>query len=320
MLKYLIIQLDDASTSFCHYSNNSSQSKLIPLETLKEGILWSMKENLTLQFLYPDDEIPSEYKSEIAKTFHADIVASTCKDSEVRENADVVVFESLEAMNDFSFNQDQSYVVRTTLSEFLDQYKMLDPILSNVNRINVALTDILSFTKEDEQRYDECLNSLADKITNEYKSGHSIQLNLLTDRILLDKMNNCNAGDETVALCPDGNFYICPAFYSDRENSFSIGNLKDGLDIKNPQLYKISHAPICRICDAYQCRRCIWLNKKSTLEVNTPSREQCVMAHIERNASRRLLAKIREIGTFLPDKEIPEITYLDPFDKLQEKQ
>lgn len=57
-----------------------------------------------------------------------------------------------------------------------------------------------------------------------------------------------------------------------------------------------------------------------TLEVNTPSHEQCVMAHLERNAARNLLASIRSKGTFLPDKpEIKEIDYLDPFEKLQEK-
>ncbi len=319
MLKYLIIQLDDKSTSFCHYTNDRSHGKLISLETLKSGIFWSMKENLTIQFLYPDYEIPSEYKSEIAKTFHADIISASCKDLDVRANADVVVFDSFEAIKEFSFNQKQSYVFRFTLSEFLGCSIMLDSILSKVNRINVVLTDIPSITTEDISNYAKCLDSLVDKIANEYKSGHSIQINLLTDRMLLDTMNNCNAGDETITLCPDGNFYVCPAFYSDRDDSFSIGSITDGLDIKNPQLYKISHAPICRICDAYQCRRCIWLNRKTTLEVNTPSHEQCVLSHIERNASRKLLAKIREIGTFLPDKDIPEITYLDPFDKLQEK-
>lgn len=51
-----------------------------------------------------------------------------------------------------------------------------------------------------------------------------------------------------------------------------------------------------------------------TYEVNTPSHEQCVMAHIERNASRLLLRQIQEKGSFLPDKEIEEIDYLDPFD------
>ena len=130
-------------------------------------------------------------------------------------------------------------------------------------------------------------------------------------------MNNCNAGWKSITLAPNGKFYVCPAFYINDEKD-SIGDLKEGLNIKNPQLYKLDHAPICRNCDAYQCKRCIWLNRRMTLEVNTPSHEQCVVAHLERNASRLLLEKIRKSGDFLPNKEIKEIDYLDPFDKLNE--
>ena len=143
-----------------------------------------------------------------------------------------------------------------------------------------------------------------------------VHFNLLTDRMFLDKMNNCNAGDESITLAPDGKFYICPAFYLD--GSKAVGDLENGLDIKNRQLYRLDHAPICRKCDAWQCRRCVWLNRKTTLEVNTPSHEQCVVAHIERNASRRLLKEIRTLGEFLPEKEIKEIDYLDPFDIIKQ--
>lgn len=318
MLKYLIIQLDDASTSFCHYDNDRTKNRLIPLETLKDGILWSMKENLTLQFLYPDYEIPMEYKREISKTFHADIVSAACEDSELKENADVVVFDSFAAINRDYLNFNQAYVVRSTMSSLSDSFENLIAILPNLNRLNIVLTDIDKSTEGQLTEYSSLLDSLAYKIAEEYKTGHSIQLNLLTDRMLLDEMNNCNAGVEAVALCPDGNFYVCPAFYSDSQVKFTIGNCKDGLNVKNPQLYKISHAPICRICDAYQCKRCIWQNKKMTLEVNTPSREQCVISHIERNASRKLLALIREIGSFLPQKDIQELDYYDPFDKIMQ--
>ncbi|GHS94395.1 hypothetical protein AGMMS50239_18130 [Bacteroidia bacterium] len=85
-----------------------------------------------------------------------------------------------------------------------------------------------------------------------------------------------------------GKFYICPAFYLADENNF-VGDLTQGLIIKNKQLYQITYAPICSNCDTYQCKRCVWLNKKTTLEINTPSHEQCVTAHLERNASRELL-------------------------------
>ena len=147
--------------------------------------------------------------------------------------------------------------------------------------------------------------------------------------MVLAEMNNCNAGENNITLAPDGKFYVCPAFYNlptidgyERtmgdicNKGYNIGNIYDGLDIKNPQLYKLAYAPICRNCDAYQCKRCIWLNRKTTCEVNTPSHEQCVVAHLERNASRMLLNNIRKHGSFLPEREeIKVIDYLDPFDK-----
>ena len=52
-----------------------------------------------------------------------------------------------------------------------------------------------------------------------------------------------------------------------------------------------------------------------TKEVNTPSHEQCVAAHIERNVSRQLLRIISEHGEFLSETgDIEEIDYLDPFE------
>jgi len=314
MLKYLIVQLDDLSVSFCHYNNNKTRYRIIDLDALKKALFWSMRENLTVQFLYPDYLLSAEYKNVIADVDHADIVPSTCKDKELLANADVVVFETWTDINYSTLSQSQAYVVRTSFADLFTNEVALNAILPKVTRLNIVITDIRNLNHEIERSYSQFLDDLNEKIYLEYKNNHGVQVNILTDRMMLDAMNNCGAGNETITLAPDGNFYICPGFY--HNGASNVGGVVDGLDIKNQQLYKISHAPICRICDAYQCRRCVWLNQKTTLEVNTPSHEQCVLAHIERNASRKLLAKIREIGTFLPDKEIPEIAYLDPFDEV----
>ena len=184
-------------------------------------------------------------------------------------------------------------------------------------RLNVVITDVDTFTEQDFERYKQILHALSEHVEKLYVESKSPQLNILTDRMMLEKMNNCGAGDSNITLAPNGKFYVCPAFYYENEEN-CIGDLKHGLDIKNPQLYKLNFAPICRHCDAYQCKRCIWLNRKITLEVNTPSHEQCVVAHLERNTSRELLENIRKHGMFMPDIEIKEIDYLDPFDKREE--
>ena len=323
MLQYLIIQLDDTATSYCHYENGKTEQRLIAPDDLKAGILFAMKENLMIQFVYPDYELPQEYKDIIDGIDHSDIVSSSCEDASLREKADVVVFNGWEMIGRYAFRDDMVCVLRTTKADLLEKYPSLVPVLAAVTRLNVVITDMDTFVEEDFEAYRKMLASLSEEIEKLYAAGRSPQCNLLTDRMMLDKMNNCNAGWENVTLAPDGRFYVCPAFYlaGDEEEfglgkaKYAVGDLLSGPDIRNPQLYRLDHAPLCRNCDAYQCRRCVWLNRKTTLEVNTPGHEQCVVAHLERNASRELLANIRRHGTFLPEKnEIKEIDYLDPFD------
>lgn len=326
MLQYLIIQLDDTSTSYCHYENTNTEHRLIGIDDLKAGIFFAMKENLMIQFVYPDYELPLEYKDAINIIDHSDIVSSSCEDSDLRDNADVIVFHDWTKLDVYNSKETSVCVLRTSKTDFFEKFSLLKSVLARVTRLNVVITDVETFTEQDFETYKNALHLLSDEIEKLYVEGKTPQLNLLTDRMLLDKMNNCNAGWENITLAPDGKFYVCPAFYlaSDEEEyglgkaKFSIGDLQNGLDIKNPQLYKLEYAPLCRKCDAYQCKRCVWLNRKTTYEVNTPSHEQCVVAHLERNASRDLLDRIRKHGTFLPQQEIKEIDYLDPFDVRKE--
>ena len=328
MLQYLIILLDRTCTSFCGYPSapptpfrGRTEGGLIPLDTLKQGIRFGMMENLMIQFVYPDDELPDEYKDTIESIDHSKIKSLPLPlqtprpplGGEERTEADVWVTERIKDVK-----ADVPVVWRTDKQELFCSEADIIKALENVPRLNVVLTDIETFTGEDFAAYKLLQGRLSKAIEQMYVEGKAPQLNLLTDRMMLSQMNNCGAGDTTVTLAPNGKFYVCPAFYYDDETD-SIGDLEHGLDIKNKQLYKLEYAPICRHCDAWQCKRCVWLNRKTTLEVNTPSHEQCVVAHLERNASRDLLAAIRKHGTFLPEQEeIEEIDYLDPFDKRDE--
>ena len=228
--------------------------------------------------------------------------------------ADVVVIDNWQTLGSYPYDSETAYVWHTGKDDFFNHHTLIARVLPKVARLNVVITDVESFDKEDLEDYRLALQSLAREVAEQYLTGSMPQLNLLTDRMMLGSMNNCDAGWHSLTLAPNGKFYICPAFYQEDEAN-SVGDLAHGLKIPNPQLYQLEYAPICRRCDAYQCKRCIWLNRNTTLEVNTPSREQCVTAHLERNASRQLLATIRQAHKdFLPDAEIKEIDYLDPFE------
>ena len=304
MVQYLVILLDDTSVSYCHADNPYTERRLIGLDDLRAGILYAMKENLMIQFVYPDYELPQEYLDAIDTIDHHDIVPYP-------KTGDVVVIENSKLKNE---NLAGAVVVlRVKKEELFGRGEEITSMLRQVQRLNIVITDIETFTDEDLKQYEVLLDRWDEVLKNEYLQGHALQFNLLTDRMMLTKPNHCNAGVENITLAPNGKYYICPAFY--------YSNPDDRIDpqaIPNQQLLRLDHAPLCRHCDAYHCRRCVWLNRKTTLEVNTPSHEQCIVAHTERNASRRLLEAIRKEASFMPEVEIKEINYLDPFEVRKE--
>jgi CXXX repeat peptide maturase len=309
MLQYLVILLDDSSASFCHYDNKNERN-LISIENLKEGIIWGMKENLMIQFVFPDYPLSKDYIDTIESIDHSKIMSSK---NDNTSDADVIVCRSLNDFSKTDLHTDKIYTLQITKSDFSQVAEIIASKKAIYQRLNIVLKDVDKYSETDFIQYKEFLQKLADWYKEQLLTNNTFQINLLSDRILLDKMNNCEAGNETITLAPNGKFYVCPAFYYENPDD-SVGNLKKGLVILNPQLYKITYAPICRICDAYQCKRCIWLNRKMTLEVNTPSHEQCVTAHIERSVSQDLLRKLQKLGIF-EDKSITELDYLDPFEK-----
>ena len=337
MLQYLVILLSKDSVSYCHYEarfsdNNAvnrgmkteaAEDNLISKEDLKAGILFAMKENLNIQFVYPKGELPQDYKDIIHTIDHTDIRhISTKEDANVftptKANLllqdTVLVCDSMEEFLQSKIKENDVVVIRCykkelicEINKFLSQINKFSSQINFPQRINLIIKDIETFSESDFDEYKKALKEISSAMENIYKQGKFLQLNILTDRIMLDKMNNCNAGDNNLTLAPDGRFYICPAFYYSGEKA--VGSLQTGIDVKNPQLYRLEYAPLCRECDSYHCKRCVWLNKKTTSEVNTPSHEQCVVSHLERNASREFLLQTR-----IFDREIKEIDYLDPFD------
>ncbi|MBQ0154730.1 MAG: CXXX repeat peptide maturase [Bacteroidales bacterium] len=308
-LQYLVILLDDTSVAYCHANNPLTKRNLMPIDTLKKAILFGMKQNLMIQYVYPDYELPAEYNEVIESIDHVKIG----KDVQVlNEVPKAVITDNL--------------VLRLTIADFIAHQYDLAALLPQVKRLNICLTDMESFTDAQQENYKKALAALNAVLANLYKSQQQPQVNILTDRLTLTEMHNCEAGIGNITVAPNGKFYLCPAFYYDekmgisnrmnhkaKDASRSIGDLDNGLEIPNKHLLYLDHAPLCRICDAYHCNRCIWLNDRLTWDSNTPSHQQCVIAHLERNAARDLQQQLKEAGLQAGD-EIKEINYLDPFD------
>ena len=303
MFHYLVILLDDTSTSYCHADNPYIERNLIPFDTLKNAFLFALKSNLNVQLVYPNYEIPDDYKNLIFEIEHTDIVPAT-----LTSEADVIVLDSVV---DSVSGTPSNIIIRDNYRNFVTSYKRLVHFLKGGSNVSIVVKDIERITDTELTEYETLINNLETVIASSILNGKTLQLSNITDRLTLSHMNNCNAGWRSITLAPNGRFYICPSFfYENPENS--VGDISNGINIKNDQLFKLSHAPICSICDCFQCKRCVWLNKLLTNEVNTPSHQQCVLSHYERNASRKLLEDIRLHGEYLNGVEIPAIEYLDP--------
>lgn len=307
MLKYIVVLLSEKSVSYCSYNARGDENRLIELDDLRAAIRFGMKENLAIQFVYPRRRLPQEYLDLIDSVNHVNVMPGS-----MAGTADVGVVESWQSLG--CALECESVIVRTSFNDLLANDKTLSDMFDRFLRINIVINDVENVTADDCDRYQHWLDRVAAMVAAKMSDGSKCQLNLLTDRMFISQMRNCNAGDESITLAPDGRFYVCPAFYyaSDR----SVGAPSVGLSIPNRQLYELKNAPICRVCDAWHCHRCVWLNKRKTSEVNTPGHIQCVMSHHERNASMSILNKIKSRFPDIKYSEIPEIDYLDPFEKL----
>ena len=312
MLKYIVVPLTDDAVSYCHYNKIGKGANIIAEDDLHKAIRYAMLENLHMTFVFPSQSVPENYLTIIDTISHTKIAPIN---SPYASMADIVVVEGVTELDCNKMSSNQILVLRISCSEIDCITQVYKNIIGKVARINIIVTDIDRSNDNTWNKYKSILDEIQLKVYAELQENNHTQINILSDRLYLTAMNNCNAGCESITLMPNGKFYPCPGFYYDDSNE-DYGSINEEVSVKNQQLYRLDHAPICSHCDAYQCRRCVWLNRKSTLEVNTPSKEQCVWAHIERNASGNILRNVREnIGEMaFQDVSIPEIEYLDPFD------
>jgi len=270
----IVVLLSEGSASFCMQSQPKGRHGLISFDNLNSIIAKAKSEGLSLQFVYPEEEIPAHYGRLISTVEHISIVPV-----KAAIKGEVVVVDGWDEMA-LATVAGACLVFRTTLGDFYEKVEELEYLLKLANQLSIVFVDEAEFGKDDADAYEGALRKLKRMVLKEFECGHEIKLNLITYRLFLDEMHNCDAGWKTVTLAPNGKFYPCPACYYDEADN-PCGELSRGLDLKNPLLYNVSHAPLCKTCNAYQCRRCIFLNKKKTGEVNIPSFEQCEKSRIE---------------------------------------
>lgn len=300
--KYLQFITSDNITPHCAYRNTKGTNEVMTPEVLEKGIEFCNTHGFQPAFLGVPNQIEEIKYTEnliIDKAGHPENIISIYDNSAECQEGDNIGILLLNRHN------------------ISNLYELTNKLFNEVYRINLVLEDIDKWDENDIEEYNMQLDLIVPLVAEKYSDGEEVEINILTDIWDLNSMKNCDAGTSTFTLAPNGRIYMCPAFYFDDEDSY-IGTLTDGISVKNPQLLELENAPICSVCDVHNCNRCKYLNKKMTNEINTPSKIQCVISHIEREQSRKLQKLIGKYN-YQFENILKKISYNDPLEKLLQK-
>lgn len=321
------IMLERACVTQCTLPSTLGQEspneQLAP-ETLRDIVQCAEKEHIPLLLLAgPLTAADHRYVKAVQNTEHTWLVPATHELPDDERYVPVIPQDA--ASQPFSHQG-----VVTVKYNFSDAAKLPETLArlaeKGLKRVNLAMEDLMTLEEKDIAQYRELLLDLAYFVTESLVKGKAMEVDVLTDRLVLDRMNNCSAGESHITVGPDGLVYACPAFYwaqgqsfdCIRPEDFCYGSFAGSHEIaekKNIGLLHFRRAPICQACDAYQCNRCVYMGWRKTLEACVPSRIQCLVATAERNASQALLQMLEDNGIeFKGTTPIPPLKYDDPFD------
>lgn len=300
--KFLLFITSDNITPHCAYRNKRGTNQIMTSEIFEKGVKFCNEKRFIPVFL----GVPSKIEKE-------------------KYQKNMIIDKAGEADNKISiYDNNADYIKGDKIGILLlnknninKLYEFIKKFFNELDRINIVLEDIDVWNEEDVKKYDAQLDLVVRFTAEKYRQGREIEINVLTDIWNLSSMRNCDAGSETFTLAPNGRIYICPAFYFDNPESY-VGTLDNGINVKNSQLLELENAPICSVCDVFDCSRCKYLNKKMTNEINIPSKIQCIISHVEREKSRKLQNIIRKYNYEFKNI-LKKINYNDPLEKLLQK-
>lgn len=308
--KYLQLITSDKIIPHCSYRNWRNTSEEMNIATIEKSLEFAHKNGYTPVFL-------GEYKNpNNVKKERGSIVIKNGNTDQAFYRNEFPVFDNNVDKIPETISECILLINKENISNIVEHSIKL---FNKVSKINLRLENIETWTEETLKLYENQLDKLTGLVLESYKKEAPVEINVLTDIMSLDTLEDCGAGVSSFSVAPNGKIYYCPAFYFDNPENY-IGSLDEGITIKNSYLLDVKKAPICLDCDAFHCSRCKFLNKKCTYEINTPSKMQCVISHTERNKARLLQISLMQLP-FLKEvnmqfiNTIKKIDYLDPLEK-----
>lgn len=308
--QYMYFITADDSIEHCNYESKAHSNMVMTDDIIKEGMEFCYHNFYKPVILHSKNQNNIKNIEQLSYNTKIDVVKSgICLPYEAECSCRVVETGKFDTIEDCD-----AIILKIKVEDITMLSKNVEDLLKQCNRINVNFLNLKKQFPLD--LYKKELIKIKDCLVLHGKNGMPKEVNVLTDRIYLDEMDNCNAGAYTFALAPNGKIYSCPAFYFNQAENY-VGDLVNGINKKKVEQCRIEKAPICSKCDAYHCNRCIYDHLAYTGEYNTPSAFECKKSHIEREVSVQLLKELQEKAEMLKNRKLDVVDYLDPIELIK---
>lgn len=317
---HLLVLVEEGAVAFCHYENPRfyapARPRWMAVPLLSAIVRHAEKNDVALTLILGRERPPPKLERLMDRVAHIKIVPQElCADY---PGAIVV----LDGENAASFDRlplgwSSNVILRLARRDLGRLGALCHALTGRYGRLSLHLRDLEYFTRADLALYESELRKLAGQLKAIYANGDRVEINVLTDRMMLTGMRNCDAGVTHVTVAADGSCHICPGFLSDGEPAIGRFDAETGVVAEPPANVAFERGPLCTRCDAWHCKRCVYLSRKLTLEYNVPSEQQCLAAHAERETTRLLL---RQLGAMEPFRRMPrlaELNYRDPLELIE---
>jgi len=283
--KYLYI-LNDNSFEFCNINSSANIAQKLSDEIYAKAIKYCDRYNyIPVHVGFNEQREFGYYIGNVSATYERNEMTVDVLSSKDLENT------SLQTNRQIS----DSVIFRLMIDE-LENLKAACVSLfeKGVKKINIVLVEYETLSKQQLISYLGILNDLVLLIITKWKENSFVQIDVITDNLFLDKKTFCSAVN-SMTLAPDGYFYPCQAYYF--HNNSRIASIDDFEDIPRMRANSLS---MCNKCEVYSCKKCAFLNQKTTCENAVPFESHCIKANLELKASVNLLRMLEDEGITLP--------------------
>lgn len=262
-IQYLYVLLSDQEVPYCCYEATSS-CVAMDSKMLKQALAFARSENrIPVIIGNPSHLLDWEWNTFFVN-ITADVTNQYIMEHPLQEIIPIITKDNYQ---DIDFNG-KTCILSISSKEMEILREIVVHCKQHFVKINVVFQDVQSWTTEEIIRFQQERNELSNYLVDEKK----VIIDILNTRPTT--VGLCHAGDNCITVAPNGNLYVCPAFYYG-DPSQTLGSIYKGMISYDKNIFNGKKQIVCDSCDAKYCKRCSWLNRKYGKAENVCAKEQC---------------------------------------------